>query len=393
MLIRRWPRIWRGQLFRFVTSPDTGSSHFRNLLEPPNKWFSWRTGAETPEKDFPMSTTAAPLYVEPSLSSSEVDCSSFEDQSPFGLQGLKRETLRILKSGFISRLAISLALRGTRDQIRDPAFVDRILSYHPEWQDEYEVIHLIEKSLWIQGRSDLVMTLTKNPAQIPDNPPPRILQALTHAYALHPKSTIWYCVPLFGDLKNEEGLPIPVTAAEVRTEAARRIRAAQTHALRWRWLYRSLLGAAQIPTRCYYFGRRVAGRIQGIRDRVNLYVKRAREDARRRDRAAFEAERERLKTGRSTTVIPDHRTWLGVGLESVNQSYELVEYRASLLGTLAAPLAIAKFAPLLITPITIMSADPFLFVELPDEPGKLRHLGHWYWQEQERGGPKLHLHV
>jgi hypothetical protein len=47
----------------------------------------------------------------------------------------------------------------------------------------------------------------------------------------------------------------------------------------------------------------------------------------------------------------------------------------------------------IIVPLTIVSADPFLFIELPDEPGKLRHLGHWYWQGPVQGNRKLHLHA
>ena len=55
-------------------------------------------------------------------------------------------------------------------------------------------------------------------------------------------------------------------------------------------------------------------------------------------------------------------------------------------------LTLSTLAPLFITPMTIIACDPFLFVELLDEPGKLRHLGHWYWQDV-CGRKKLHLHV
>ena len=74
----------------------------------------------------------------------ESDGREFEDRSPFGLQGLTRDVLRIVKPEFITQLAITLALKGTRAQIRDPEFVKRQLSYHPEWSDEYQVVHLIE---------------------------------------------------------------------------------------------------------------------------------------------------------------------------------------------------------------------------------------------------------
>jgi hypothetical protein len=56
-------------------------------------------------------------------------------------------------------------------------------------------------------------------------------------------------------------------------------------------------------------------------------------------------------------------------------------------------LALTTLAPLFIAPMTLVACDPFLFVELPDEPNKLRFLGHWYWQGETRGKRKLHLHV
>ena len=325
------------------------------------------------------------------------DNSGFDEESPFGLQGLTRDTLLILKPDCLAKLAITLALRGTRDQIQDLKFVNRELSYHPDWQDEYQVVHLIERSLWIQGHSDLVMTMTRNPSQIPDNPPVKIRQALARANALHPQSTIWYGVPLFGTEMNDEGLPIPVTASQVRAEALRRIRAAQQHALRWGWVYRAALWIARFPLRCWHYARAVYGRIQHAAGRVAQYWKRAREDARRRARAEIIAQMEHYKMGCSQTEIPEHRTWLGRSFETAGLILEfqaaLVGYMAPLIGSAAAPLAIAKFAPMMFIPLTIVSADPFLFVELPEEPGKLRHLGHWYWQTQPKGRQKLHLHV
>jgi hypothetical protein len=323
-----------------------------------------------------------------------------EDSSPFGLQGLARETLQILKPDCINRLAVTLALRATREQIRDKSYVNRVLSWHPDWLDEYQVVHLIERSLWIQGHSDLVMTMTRNPSQIPDNPPPKIMEALSRAYVLHPDATIWYGVPLFGTATNEDGLPIPVTASEVRAEADRRIEAAQQHALRWGWMYRAALTAMRVPSMCWHYGMAVRHRIQAARQRVVDYWRRARHDARMRVRAMHMAQQEHCRYGCSQTIIPEHRTMLGRSLETACIILELMAYQASLagsaspfLGLLSAPLVIAKFAPMLFIPLTVVSVDPFLFVELPEEPGKLRHLGHWYWQKQSRGRDKLHLHV
>ncbi len=328
------------------------------------------------------------------------DLSGIEDSSPFGLQGLARQTIQIIKPDCITRLAIRLALRATRKQIQDPEYVNRVLSWHPDWIDEYQIVHLIEKSLWIQGHSDLVMTMTRNPSQIPDNPPEKIKQALSRAYTLHPNATVWYGVPLFGDEKNEEGLPIPVTAAEVQAESKRRIEAAQQHALRWGWVYRAALATARIPTVCWQYGVAVRNRIRRTKEGVIQYWNRCREDARNRARAIYMADLEHCRFGCSQTEIPDHRTWLGQSLETACVILELTAHQASVAGAaspffglIAAPLAIAKFAPLIFIPLTIVSCDPFLFVELPEEPGKLRHIGHWYWQKQSKGRDKLHLHV
>ncbi|MEK6258234.1 MAG: hypothetical protein AABP62_06395 [Planctomycetota bacterium] len=323
-----------------------------------------------------------------------------EDNSPFGVQGLARETLQILKPDCINRLAVALALRGTPDQIRDASFVRQILAEHPEWMDEYQVVHLIERSLWIQGHSDLVMTLIRNPTQIPDNPPTSILQALSRAYALHPDATVWYGVPVFGDEKTAEGLPIPVTAQQVRTELLRRLNTAVRHARRWGWLYRAMLGAVRLPSRCWRGVKIMGARIQSKAAQLADYWKRARTDARRRERAKIAAELERCRTGQSWTQIPEHRTWLGQSLEAAGLALNLAQDRmvdvvhvAPFLSMAIAPTAIATFTPMLLTPIVVVSMDPFLFVELPNEPGKLRHIGHWYWQIEDRGTKKLHVHV
>lgn len=346
-----------------------------------------------------MSLTLAPeLLQRPEALAS--DHTEFEDNSPFGLQGLDRDTLQILKPECVTRLAITLALRATRAQILDDDYVNRVLSWHPDWVDEYRVVHLIEKSLWIQGHSDLVMTMTRNPSQIPDNPPETIKQALSRAYVLHPDATIWYGVPLFGSESNDEGLPLPVSAAEVRAEAQRRIAEARKHALRWGWMYRSGMKIARLPAVCWHFGQAVRNRVRHTKQRMVDYWNKCRQDARRRVKAICLAENQRCRFGSSQIIIPEHRTLLGRSLETACLITELVAYQASVarsaspfLALIGAPLAIAKFVPLIFVPMTIVSCDPFLFVELPEEPGKLRHLGHWYWQNQGEGRQKLHLHV
>ena len=57
------------------------------------------------------------------------------------------------------------------------------------------------------------------------------------------------------------------------------------------------------------------------------------------------------------------------------------------------PMMALQVVPLFLAPAAVIACDPFLFIELPDEPGKLRMLGHWYWQQQEDGSKKLHVHV
>ena len=80
-----------------------------------------------------------------------------EDNSPFGLQGLRRETMTLLKASAVKPFAASLALSGPRQQIKAPVVAEKLLARNPNWVDEYRVIHLIERSLWFEGRHDFVM--------------------------------------------------------------------------------------------------------------------------------------------------------------------------------------------------------------------------------------------
>ncbi len=324
------------------------------------------------------------------------EAAGFDEASPFGLQGLAREPLTLIKPDCMNKLAVTLALKSTPDQIRDEKHVASILARHPEWFDEYSVVHLIEKSLWIQGQSDLVMTLTRNPSQIPDNPPPEIQEILTRAYQLHPQATIWYGVPLFSTETNAEGLPLPVGADAIRAEARRRIAAAQQHALRWGWAYRSAVNAVALPMLGYLGMRRAWTRVQASRLAVREFFRRARRNARRRARAEFQAQREYCRSGRTRVVTvgmakdtPLLDRMAMRALESSLLMDELITHTTP--GAAVAPLLMLKL--LLIAPLSVVACDPFLFVELPDEPGKLRHLGHWYWQDQPDGSKKLHLHT
>ena len=235
----------------------------------------------------------------------------FDDVSPFGLQGLSRESLRILKPECIGRLAQDLSLRGSPQQTQDSQFTAQRLERHPDWLEEYRVVHLIEKSLWIDGHSDLVMTMIKNPSQIPDNPPREIQAALAKAYQLHPDATIWYGIPLFSDQQNADGLPIPLTAAQVSSEAQRRMASAQQRAARWGWAYRTAAEIARIPSRCWQFGVGIHGGLVARRKRIADYFEQVRADSRRRIRAKILAGLEKNRCGRSKTIIPGHSTRLG----------------------------------------------------------------------------------
>lgn len=318
------------------------------------------------------------------LRASELRRAVQEDDSPFGVQGLARDSLKILKPDCINALAATLALRGTPEQIRDPQFVAQLLNRREEWQTAFRVVHLVERSLWIDGHSDLVMTMVQNPSRILDNPPQEIIEAMSVAIAVHPKSTIWYGVPLFGDQTNAEGLPIPLTASEVRSEAERRIVAAQQQALQWRGVYRNAACICRLPGRiARLVGRSYQGVRQTGRNFVN-YWKRVRRDARNRSRAKMLAQSEFYKTGRAVTVVPLPTTVVGRVTArtagSLDSLSEMVSERVWFLESIL---------PIPISPMTIMECDPFLFIELPHEPGRLRFLGHWYWQSST----KLHLHA
>lgn len=332
------------------------------------------------------------------------DCSTFADSvSPFGLQALRRDSLQILKSDRINRLAMTLAIYGTPAEILDDSYVAGILQRRPDWQEEYHVVHLIEKSLWIDGRSDLLMTLTRNPSQIPDNPPQVILDALAKSYALHPEATTWYGVPLFSDQLNSDGLPIPMTAQQVREEARTRIQAAQTMALKWRWLYRGMAAVAHLPMRLWGLGSSAMGCVRGTFVAFQESIRQARRDMKIRARAAAKANMEYCKMGEQWTVVPEHSTFIGrfaeKSVESIRSAQEIANSSAPAISGLAIPLGASALVPLLtaaisspVVPLTIVSCDPFLFVELPEEPGKFRHIGHWYWQRNLLK-KKLHVHA
>jgi hypothetical protein len=332
-----------------------------------------------------------------------------EDSSPFGVQGLSRESIQMLKATSIKPLAAALALSGTREQIRDPALMQKILARNESWAEDFCIVRLIERSLWFSGQSDFVMRMMKNPSQIPDNPPAEVQAALTKAYALHPDATVWYGVPLFGDVVTSDGLPVPLTASQVKQESLRRLAAAQDHAASMGWLYRSLLRLNRLPGQCRDSIRSRIAKIWRSWERSKAEFRQARKDAKTRARAMARARFEYYRTGKVTTVVPEHSTRVG-GLaakaarslatleQSVGRSVSFTEefmdrHSSSATGLAVLPFMALQIVPLFVVPATLVAFDPFLFIELPDEPGKLRMLGHWYWQQMEDGTSKLHVHV
>ena len=328
-----------------------------------------------------------------------------EDSSTFGLQGLQRESLTVLQANAVKPFAASLALSQSHAQIKDRAGLDAQLAKHPGWVDEYRIVHLIEKSLWFDGRSDFVMQMMRNPSRIPDNPPAEIRSALGRAYACHPDATVWYGVPLFGEETNAEGLPIPLTAAQVREEAEQRLTAAQNHALRMGWYYRLLRRIRRLPQSVRQRIRRDWQRTKAGWHRLASDYRQAKKDAQRRSRAATRAKLEYARTGKVTTVIPEHSTRIGKLASSLAQMESKLDQTALLTadfienqrfaaaGLAVLPVMALQVAPLFLAPAAVVACDPFLFIELPDEPGKLRMIGHWYWQPQPNGRENLHVHV
>ncbi len=356
-----------------------------------------------------MSSLVLDLKVENVRSLPLVADMGLEDDSPFGLQGLARESIELLKADSIKPLAAALALSGNRNQIRDPALTAKILARNSGWVDEYSIVRLIERSLWFNGQSDFVMQMTKNPSQIPDNPPAKVQAALLKAYALHPEATVWYGVPLFSDENNADGLPVPLTASQVKEEAQRRLLAAQKHAEGLGWFYRTLLRVNRLPQACRNTVRRETLRIKSLWQRTAAEFRQARKDAKNRARAKSRADFEYFRTGRSTTVIPEHSTRMGQIASRAAQALLTMEQRLgrseefteeflerhayAAVGFAILPMMALQVVPLFLAPAAVIACDPFLFIELPDEPGKLRMLGHWYWQQQEDGTKKLHVHV
>lgn len=331
-----------------------------------------------------------------------------EDCSPFGLQGLRRESIVLLKTEAVKQVAAALALGGARQKTDAAGLLSGLFERNPHWIEEYRVIHLIERSLWFEGRCDFVMQMIRNPSQIPDNPPAEIREALATAYTLHPEATVWYGIPLFGELKNSDGLPIPLTASQVREEAARRVLSAQNYASRLGWLYRTLWRIQRLPLSCRQICRRKWLAARGSLTRLVWEFRRARIDAKRRNRAAVRAQLEYARTGKSTTIVPEHTTRLGkvasraaVTLGQVENHLEMAaakteeffeNHRYAAASVAVLPAIALQALPLFLAPAAIAACDPFLFIELPSEPGKLRMIGHWYWQPRN-GSEMLHVHV
>jgi hypothetical protein len=75
----------------------------------------------------------------------------------------------------------------------------------------------------------------------------------------------------------------------------------------------------------------------------------------------------------------EHR--LGRSADFTEEFMERHSYAA--VGLAILPMMALQVVPLFLAPAAVIACDPFLFIELPDEPGKLRMLGHWYWQRRK----------
>ena len=76
-------------------------------------------------------------------------------------------------------------------------------------------------------------------------------------------------------------------------------------------------------------------------------------------------------------------------------SADLVAFSDDRLQSLADKLSRPEFAVFSATVmlyVQLACIDPLLFLELPNEPGKLRLIGHWYWADVD-GKRQLQLHV
>ncbi|MEZ6124203.1 MAG: hypothetical protein R3C49_13655 [Planctomycetaceae bacterium] len=106
-------------------------------------------------------------------------------------------------------------------------------------------------------------------------------------------------------------MPIPLTAAQVREEAGQRLSAAQQHALRMGWFYRSMLRIRRLPLTVRQRLRREWRGLQALWNYLVAEYRQARQDARKRSRAETLAKLEYNRCGRSRTIIPERTTGLG----------------------------------------------------------------------------------
>jgi hypothetical protein len=185
--------------------------------------------------------------------------------------------------------------------------------------------------------------------------------------------------------------------------------AAQKHAEGLGWFYRMLLRINRMPQTCRQAVHVEVLKIKSLWQRTVTEYRMARKDAQGRARAQARADFEYYRTGKSTTVVPEHSTRMGQYASRAAQSLLKMEHRLgrsadfteefmerhsyAAVGLAILPMMALQVVPLFLAPAAVIACDPFLFIELPDEPGKLRMLGHWYWQQQADGSKKLHVHV
>ena len=245
------------------------------------------------------------------------------------------------------------------------------LQAHPQWFDSYTLISAFDRSLMLPGHQNLVMHLVEDPTQIPDRPPTSIIERLLVAERMYPTAKIYYAEPVFAVSSDPSKLPVPMTENAFLCEAGQRILKAQALAKRWAWYYWAVRCAKALDSKYDAWCKsheiaRIKAEMEGI-ERLT------------KDVSEITA---RHGEGMGRTITPP-------------EMMRLMEFERRLLvrrlksSTPDTVLSLSMEAQL---DIIMRRIDPLLLLELPEEPGKLRLIGHWFWHKTN-GKECLHLHL
>ena len=292
-----------------------------------------------------------------------------DDESNFGAFGRLRQTIAVLKPDAITMLAAYWATGG-RTALNGNDIFGKAKTEHPGWFDTLNVIEAFDRSLMLPA-TRLVMSMVRDPHQIPDSPPPAAMQRFLQGIQQHPDATIWYAEPVFALNPTPDSLPVPVSDEAFLRESGDRVLQAQRFKNAFGWFYRGHAKAGQLLLRLekYFHDRKL--------QRERLRAEAARESA--------EAKMQSLTTGRI------------VGRRSANQELAEIrelEARYEQVAREFPELELMGYRALTPVRMQMFRFDPLLFLELPGEQKLLRLVAHWFWQTQGAGQPrKLHLHL